>query len=134
MTGAGPAGVARGRATAALPTGFGVVLDPGTRQPQHAGGCAAEQRVLIDLLGARVDDHAEAGGQRPGGGATDGNTTTSGFGAGHSASPPSTGTMAPVIPLLAGLARKAKTAATSVGSSSRPMGCWLANAWAPGSS
>ena len=32
MTGAGPAGVARGRATAALPTGFGVVLDPGTRQ------------------------------------------------------------------------------------------------------
>jgi hypothetical protein len=41
--------------------------------------------------------------------------------------------MAPVIPLLAGLARNASTAAISAGSSSRPAGCWLANACAPGS-
>ena len=95
---------------------------------------AAEQRVLVDLLGARVDDHTEAGGQRPGDRAAGGNAPTGRFRVSHSARPPSTGTMAPVIPLLAGLARKARTAATSAGSSSRRIGCWLANAWAPGSS
>ena len=106
----------------------------GAGQPQHANGRAAEHGVLVDLLGARVDDHTEAGGQRRGGGTAARVTGTGRFRVGHSARPPSTGTMAPVIPLLAGLARKASTAATSVGSSSRRMGCWLANAWAPGSS
>ena len=43
-------------------------------------------------------------------------------GLGHSARPPSTGTTAPVMPLLSGPARKASTAATSAGSSSRPAG------------
>src|SRR5215472_6788924 len=106
----------------------------GAGQPQHASGRAAEQRVLVELLGTRVDGHTEAGGQWPGDRAFGGNTPTGRFRVGHSARPPSTGTMAPVIPLLAGLARKARTAATSAGSSSRPMGCWLANASAPGNS
>jgi hypothetical protein len=51
---------------------------------------------------------------------------------GHSARPPSAGTTAPVMALLAGLARKARTAATSVGSSSRRMGWWVANVAAAG--
>ena len=55
-----------------------------------------------------------------------------GSGGGHSARPPSAGTTAPVMALLAGLARKARTAATSVGSSSRRMGCWVANVAAAG--
>ena len=107
-------------------------------QPQHARGRAAEKDVLFELLGTGVEDHTEARGQRRGssavasrsaihrtgtGRAAVGRTVPRRPGAAHSARPPSTGTMAPVIPLLAGLARKARTAATSAGSSSRRMGC-----------
>ena len=50
----------------------------------------------------------------------------------HSARPPSTGTIAPVMPLAPSPARKAMTAATSSGRSSRPRGCWLAKDSAAG--
>src|SRR6516225_8806530 len=51
----------------------------------------------------------------------------------HKARPPSTGTMAPVMPLAPSPARNAMTAATSSGRSSRPSGCSLANDSAAGS-
>src|SRR5215472_6957677 len=50
--------------------------------------------------------------------------------AGHRASPPSTGTTAPVIALAPGPAKNATTSAISAGSIRRRSGCWLANALA----
>jgi len=55
--------------------------------------------------------------------------------AGHyNASPPSTGTMAPVMALAPSPARNASTAATSAGRRSRPMGCCAAKDRASGRS
>ena len=76
-------------------------------------------QILRQLPDARVQYDPEAIRQRGSSGS-------------HSARPPSAGTTAPVMALLAGLARKARTAATSVGSSSRRMGCWVANVAAAG--
>ena len=69
--------------------------------PNHSPGSSS--------AGARIGPDVEPGGQRR---------------CRHSASPPSTGTTAPVIALLPGPARNASTAATSADSISRLAGWW----------
>ena len=89
------------------------------RHPAQTPAPMPAPQILRQLPDARVQYDPEAIRQR-------------GSSGGHSARPPSAGTTAPVMALLAGLARKARTAATSVGSSSRRMGCWVANVAAAG--
>src|SRR5207244_13293176 len=94
---------------------FSPGLPPGRGQPQDAGRGPAEEEFAGQPASVPVEFDAEAGRQGR-----------------HRASPPSTGTTAPVIAPLSGPARNARTAATSSGSRRRFIGCWTANTVASG--